>query len=96
MVAMAIRMVRFALFVTEKYKENNCTQVLNGIQEVDLIATQLTTTYARSKVIDFTTSFSKDPMSAVIPAPKEDNFMSAIVKPFQPGVKIFHFKDSIN
>jgi hypothetical protein len=31
MVAMAIRMVRFALFVTEKYKENNCTQVLNGI-----------------------------------------------------------------
>ncbi|EFX83375.1 hypothetical protein DAPPUDRAFT_315894 [Daphnia pulex] len=55
-------------------------------KEVDLIATQLTTTYARSKVIDFTTSFSKDPMSAVIPAPKEDNFMSAIVKPFQPGV----------
>ncbi|XP_059353235.1 glutamate receptor ionotropic, kainate 4-like isoform X1 [Daphnia carinata] len=55
-------------------------------KEIDLIATQLTTTYARSKVIDFTTSFSKDPMSAIIPAPKEDGFMAAIVKPFQPGV----------
>lgn len=31
-------------------------------------------------------------MSAIIPAPKEDDFMAAIVKPFQPGVmfRIYH------
>lgn len=53
---------------------------------MDLVATQLTTSYARSLVVDFTTSFSKDPMSAIIPAPTQDSFTDAIIKPFQPDV----------
>lgn len=83
---MAVRKVRF--HTLERILNHYQELFLTTMKEIDLIATQLTTTYARSKVIDFTTSFSKDPMSAIIPAPKESDFMSAIVKPFQPGVML--------
>ena len=56
-----------------------CCCVIVDLQEVDLVAAQLTTTYERSLVVDFTTSISKDPMTAVIPAPTEDSYMVTII-----------------
>nr|CAH0112794.1 unnamed protein product [Daphnia galeata] len=56
--------------------------------KIDVGATALSVTYPRSKVIDFTFSFSDDPMALLIPFPQLDSTISGIVKPFQYEVWI--------
>ena len=55
----------------------------NISQHAHIIATDLTVTYPRSLVIDFTPPFFNDPLVMVIPYPELDSTISGIVKPFQ-------------
>lgn len=53
------------------------------LKEIDLVATALSITYPRSKVVDFTFSFTDDPMALLIPFPRLDSTISGIIKPFE-------------
>ena len=53
-----------------------------------MVAADLTNTYLRSLIIEFTTPFSYDPMVLVIPYPELDSTINRIVKPFQYQVKV--------
>ena len=48
-----------------------------------MIVADLSVTYPRSLVIDFTVSFTHEPMDLLIPYPQLDSTISGIVKPFQ-------------
>jgi hypothetical protein len=55
-------------------------------------------TYPRSQVVDFTFSFSDDPMALLIPFPQLESTISAIAKPFQHEAKmsyVIHLIDKI-
>ncbi|EFX79320.1 hypothetical protein DAPPUDRAFT_319599 [Daphnia pulex] len=56
--------------------------------KIDIVATALSVTYPRSQVVDFTFSFSDDPMALLIPFPQLESTISAIAKPFQHEVWI--------
>ena len=60
------------------------------LQEINMVATDLSVTYPRSLVIDFTIAFSHDPMDLLIPYPQLDSTISGIVKPFQYKVCIVY------
>ncbi len=52
-------------------------------QKIDLAATGLTVTYARSKVVDFCIPYVDDPVSLLIPYPELDSVnISGISRPF--------------
>ena len=55
-----------------------------------MVAADLTNTYLRSLIIEFTTPFSYDPMVLVIPYPELDSTINRIVKPFQYQVQIVY------
>jgi len=61
-----------------------CNASIYYLQKIDLAATGLTVTYARSKVVDFCIPFMDDPLSLLIPYPELDGAnISAISKPFR-------------
>ncbi|XP_046631468.1 glutamate receptor 1-like isoform X2 [Daphnia pulicaria] len=50
--------------------------------QVEIIAAPVVPSLDRAEVLDFTTTFSEEPMICLIPAPEPDNSLSAIAKPY--------------
>ena len=53
------------------------------LKEAQIAAVDLSITYSRSLVVEFTMPFSHDPLVLMIPYPELDSTISGIVKPFQ-------------
>ena len=55
-------------------------------QQVEIIAAPVVPSLDRAQVLDFTATFSEEPMCCLIPAPEADNWLSAIIKPYDDQV----------
>ena len=64
--------------------------MLNIQKEIDFVATDLSLTYARSFVIDYTYPYTNDPIALWIPYPQLDTSFFGIVKPFKYEVINFN------
>ena len=61
-------------------------------QELDLIATGLTQTYARSQAVDFCVPYVIEPGSMLIPYPELDSdTIAGISKPYQFDARFLYF-----
>ena len=58
-----------------------------------MIAADLSNTYPRSLVVEFTMPFSQDPMVLMIPYPELDSTINRIVKPLRYEVRIKFFSN---
>lgn len=56
-------------------------------QQIDMAAADLSITYARSQVVDFTVAFSYEPMAIMTRFPTIGNTITRIIKPFQPQAR---------
>ena len=59
-------------------------------QVVDLEAAPITPTLDRSRILDFTVSFSDDAVGCLIPAPEEFKNWAAVFEPFHYEVRLLY------
>ena len=57
-------------------------------QEIDVAAADLSISYARSRVADFTYPFANDQLVLMIPYPRLASTISGVVKPFNYKVSV--------